>query len=333
MPSAISIENLNAGYLTETGGYIRVLRDVNLEVPEGVLMGLVGESGSGKSTLANIAVGLVNPPLVVESGRVVIEGKYDIFSMSQEELNRLRGKVIAYVPQAAQNSLNPVFKVKRIVADILSAHNIDVESHMDLVLDALQEVGLARDRQVLELYPFQMSGGMKQRLILAIALMLDPRIVVMDEPTTGLDVVTQHEILKVIRRVQRERNLTMLFISHDIAMMFQVVDYMAVMYAGEVVEEADYRTLLEDPHHPYTYLLLNSIPSIVKRGQKLARLPGDFEGFANLPPGCSLSSRCPFATDECRAQHPKLVTYSKGAYRCLRYPAWKKEAEGGRQVA
>ena len=324
MPPAIAVEGLNAGYLTDEG-YVRVLRDVSLEVPEGAITGIVGESGSGKSTLANIMVGLVSPPLVVESGRVVIEGKYDLLSLSEDELNRLRGKVIAYVPQAAQNSLNPVFKVKRIIADILAAHNIDMESHMDLVLDTLQEVGLARDKQILELYPFQMSGGMKQRLIIAMALMLDPRIVVMDEPTTGLDVVTQHEILKVIKRVQRERNLTMVFISHDIAMLFQVVDYMAVMYAGEVVEYADYKTLLEDPHHPYTYLLLNSIPSIVKRGQKLARLPGEFEGFSNLPPGCALSSRCPFATPECRTTHPPLVAYPRGAYRCLRYPAWRDE--------
>lgn len=321
----ISIKNLKAGYLSENYGLIRVLRDVYLDIPGNKITGIAGESGSGKSTLATIMMGFINPPLIVEDGEIILNDRYNVLNMSQDELNKIRGRVISYVPQAAQNSLNPIRKVKETFMDILKAKGLDYYANLDMIYKTLDDVGLY-DRQILDMYPFQLSGGMKQRVIIAISLLLNPEIVIMDEPTTGLDVIVQHEILKLIKKLQKQRNITLVIISHDIAMLFQIVDYLVVMYGGQIVEYGKYNTLLEGAYHPYTYLLLNSIPTVRSRGKKLPRIPGDFEGFIRYPKGCVFSSRCPFATQTCREVPPETIKYdSLGYYKCHRYPDWKKE--------
>lgn len=321
---SISVKNLNVGYLSEYG-VIDVLRDVSIDIPSNRITGIAGESGSGKSTLAISIMGFINPPMVVKSGSIIINDKYSIFNMNVEDLNKIRGRIISYVPQAAQNSLNPIRKVKETFADILKAKGIDYNMNSSIIYKTLEDVGLS-DRQILDMYPFQLSGGMKQRVVIAISLLLNPEIVIMDEPTTGLDVVVQYEILKLIKKLQKEKNLTLVIISHDIAMLFQISDYLAVMYGGQIVEYGKYTTLLEDAYHPYTYLLLNSVPTIRSRGKKLPRIPGDFEGYIRYPKGCVFSSRCPFATINCKDKLPETTRYDTfGFYKCHRYPEWKKE--------
>lgn len=298
-----------------------------MEIREGRITGIVGESGSGKTTLAQAIVNFVNPPMVVLSGDIIIDGKYNILKMGTEEVNQIRGKLIAYVPQAAQNSLNPIRKVKESIADILKGHGIDYNSYLPEIYRTLEEVGLGQDKQVLDMYPFQLSGGMRQRVIIAIALLMDPKIVIMDEPTTGLDVVVQHEILKLIKRLKEEKGLTVVFITHDMAMLFQIADDIVVLYGGQILEIGNYKTLLEDAHHPYTYLLLKSIPTIRNIKGKLARIPGDFGGFINYPRGCVFASRCPFSKEICKLKPPEMKEDNGDKYRCYRYPEWKKEAE------
>ncbi|MCH4816266.1 MAG: ABC transporter ATP-binding protein [Saccharolobus sp.] len=324
--AAIVVKNLNVGYLSDYG-IIKVLRNVSIDIPESKITGIAGESGSGKSTLATTVMGFVNPPMFVEDGTVIVDGKYDILSMSKDELNKIRGKVISYVPQAAQNSLNPIRKIKETFIDILKSKGMDYYANTDIVHRALEDVGLT-DRQVLDMYPFQLSGGMKQRVVIAISLLLSPKILIMDEPTTGLDVVVQYEILKLLKKIQKEKDLTLVIISHDIAMLFEISDYIGVMYGGQIVEYGKYNTLLEEAYHPYTYLLLSSIPTVRSRGRKLPRIPGDFEGFIRYPKGCVFSSRCPFARPECRENLPETVAYDKfGFYKCSRYPEWRNEVK------
>lgn len=321
---AISVKNLNVGYISDFG-LIRVLRNVSIDIPEGKITGIAGESGSGKSTLATSIMGFINPPMLVESGSIIVDDKYEILSMPKDELNKIRGKVISYVPQAAQNSLNPIRKVRETFADILKSRGMDYYANTDIVYKALEDVGLT-DRQVLDMYPFQLSGGMKQRVVIAISLILNPKILIMDEPTTGLDVIVQHEILKLIKKLQKEKNLTLVIISHDIAMLFQISDYIAVMYGGQIVEYGKYITLLKESYNPYTYLLLSSVPTVSSRGKKLPRIPGDFEGFIRYPKGCVFSSRDPFATITCKENPPETIVYDRfGFYKCSRYPQWRNE--------
>ncbi|AOL16517.1 ABC transporter ATP-binding protein [Sulfolobus sp. A20] len=323
---SISVKNLSVGYLSDYG-LIRVLRNVSIDIPRNKITGIAGESGSGKSTLATAVMGFVSPPMIVESGDVIINEKYKIFNLDDIELNQIRGKIISYVPQAAQNSLNPIRKVKETFADILKSKGMDYYNNLSMIYKALEDVGLS-DKQILDMYPFQLSGGMKQRVVIAISLLLNPEIVIMDEPTTGLDVVVQYEILRLIKKLQKERNLTLVIISHDIAMLFQISDYIAVMYGGQIVEYGKYNTLLEEAYHPYTYLLLNSIPTIRARGKKLPRISGDFEGFIRYPKGCVFSYRCPFATITCKDSQPETVKYdSFGYYKCHRYPEWRNEVK------
>lgn len=323
---AISVRNLKVGYVSDTG-YVRVLQGIDIDIATGKITGIAGESGSGKSTLATAIMGFINLPMFLEDGKIIVDGRYDVLSMSEDELNKIRGKVISYVPQAAQNSLNPIRKVKETFFDILKAKGMDYNANIDVVYSALEEVGLT-DKQVLDMYPFQLSGGMKQRVVIAISLLLNPKIVIMDEPTTGLDVIVQHEILKLLKKLQKEKDLTLVIISHDIALLFQIADYIAVMYGGQIIEYGDYRTLLEDPNHPYTYLLLHSIPTMASRGKKLPKIPGEFEGFAKYPKGCVFSSRCPFATEGCKTIPPRTVKYAEfGFYKCNRVTEWKKEVK------
>ncbi|BCU67791.1 dipeptide/oligopeptide/nickel ABC transporter ATP-binding protein [Sulfolobales archaeon HS-7] len=323
---AISVRGLRVGYISDSG-LTTVLRNVTIDIPSNKITGIAGESGSGKSTLASAIMKFINPPMLVESGSIIVDGKYDVLSMDNEQVNEIRGKLISFVPQAAQNSLNPIRKVKEIFFDVLKSRGMDYYSNINVIYRALEDVGFS-DKQVLDMYPFQLSGGMRQRVVIAVSLILDPRIVIMDEPTTGLDVVVQHEILKLIKRLQKEKSLSLLIISHDIAMLFQISDYIAVMYGGQVLEYGSYETLLEDAYNPYTYLLLHSVPTITSRGKKLPRIPGDFEGFGRYPKGCVFSSRCPFATDTCREVPPEKVSYDQyGFYICSRYPEWKKEVK------
>jgi peptide/nickel transport system ATP-binding protein len=321
---SVEVKGLNVGYITDKG-YTRVVRNANISIPEGKITGIVGESGSGKSTLANSLIGFINPPLFVESGSVIVDGKYDVLAMDPDQLNQVRGKIISYVPQAAQNSLNPIRKVKDTINDMLRGHGMDLSTNRESVLKTMEMVGLS-DRQVLDMYPFQLSGGMRQRVIIAISLLLSPRIVVMDEPTTGLDVIVQYDILKLIKKLQKQMSLTIVFISHDIAMLFQISDYVAVMYGGQIVEYGEYSELLGNARHPYTYLMLNSVPTVSTLGRKLTKIPGEFEGFSNYPKGCVFSQRCPFATPQCRDSPPQAYSYAGVFfYKCSRYPEWRDQ--------
>ncbi|AAT44035.1 ABC transporter ATP-binding protein [Picrophilus oshimae] len=315
----LEVKNLNAGYMSE-GGYIRVVNDVSFEIKVGEILGIAGESGSGKTTLVSAIYNSLTYPGIIESGTVLFGGK-EILKMSREELRQIRGVDITYVPQGSMDSLNPVKTIENQFNDLFISHGGNITR--EYVINLLNSVGLSES--VLSKYPHEISGGMKQRVIIAMALLYRPKLVVMDEPTTGLDVLVQYEILKMIKNMQKNLNLSIIIITHDISLLFQIADRIMVLYGGEILEFGNYKDLLSNPKHPYTKLLLDSIPSILRPVDKLATIPGEPMNFISRPEGCVFYPRCPFSKETCSRIHPELYIVDNVEYRCLRFPEWAKE--------
>lgn len=313
------MKNLVSGYISDKG-YIRVIRNLTFEVKEGEILGISGESGSGKTTLLYSLFNALSMPGYIKSGSVEIDGK-NIFEMKDEELRKIRGEIISFVPQGSQNSLNPVKKIIGQFKDIIESHERSMG--MEDIKRVLNIVHL--DEEILNRYPHEISGGMKQRVIIAMALLYSPKLIIMDEPTTGLDVLVQYEILKTIKEIQKNLSLSIIFVTHDIALLFQIADRIMVLYGGDVMEIGPYNELLNNVKHPYTKLLLNSIPTMSKHLEKLDSLPGEPISFANKPPGCIFSTRCPFVKEVCKVKYPEERIVGNSTFRCERYPEWKKE--------
>jgi len=307
---------------------VRVLRDLNLDLLSNAITGIAGESGSGKTTLANTVLNILPLAATVESGSVTFQGK-DLLKLDYDGLRSIRGKLISYVPQSAMNSLNPVRRIKDDFFDIMKAHGIDPDSNLGSIYGTLELVDL--DRSILGSYPHELSGGMRQRAIIAISLVLSPELIIVDEPTTGLDVIVQHDILKALKGARKAKSLSIVFITHDLPLLYQLADYIVVLYGGVVLEYGTYEKLLNDADHPYSYLLLKSVPSLVKRTKKLVTIPGDPVSFRDYPNGCPFAPRCPFALEMCSERLPP-ATYTDSSvdgspffFRCFRSPEWKKE--------
>lgn len=314
------VKNLVSGYVNERG-YVKVLRNLSFTVKEGEILGVSGESGSGKTTLLFSLFKALSLPGYIKGGSVEIDGE-NIFEMDEEKLRRIRGEIISFVPQGSQNSLNPVKKIIGQFKDIIESHERSMG--MDEIINVLNIVHL--DESVLDRYPHEISGGMKQRVIIAMALLYSPKLIIMDEPTTGLDVLVQYEILKTIKEIQSRLSLSMIFVTHDIALLFQIADRVMVLYGGEIMEIGPYNKLLTNPKHPYTKLLLDSIPTMMLSIDKLNPVPGEPISFQNRPPGCVFSTRCPFVREECKVKHPDEYVIEDATFRCDRYPAWTTEA-------
>lgn len=310
----LSIRHLDAGYVTPSGP-VRAVRDVSLDVRPGEFVGLAGESGCGKSTLAFAATRLLDPPGAVFGGAAVLDGK-DLLALSPEELRRVRWKEYSLVFQASMNILNPVIKIREQVYDAMQAHGVRDKEKLDArARELFRLVGIRES--YLDAYPHQLSGGMKQRVVIAIALALEPKLVVMDEPTTALDVVVQRQILQEIDEVRRKLGIAIIFITHDLSLLVEMSDRIAIMYAGEIVEEAPAREIYQHPKHPYTRRLMTAFPPL--SGERERR-----EGIPGRPPPLSLElSGCPFF-DRCPSRMPGLCDVKKPA---------NVEVEAGHRVA
>jgi oligopeptide/dipeptide ABC transporter ATP-binding protein len=297
----LDVRDLRVHYATPQGDVIAV-NGVNFGVRRGEILGLVGESGCGKSTTAMAILRLVQPPGRVISGQVLVNGT-DILSLSEAELSKVRWRDIALIPQGAMNSLNPVMRVKDQLADAIEAHAGTQPKRVlkERILDTLATVGLP-DR-VYDLFPHELSGGMKQRVCIAMAIVLNPALIIADEPTSALDVVVQRVVAQTLLDVKRRLNVSMILIGHDMGLQAQLVDRIAVMYAGNVVEISPVGSAFVEPLHPYTRLLISSIPSMKER-KPLQVTQGLTHDLRRPPPGCVYSLRCPHVADECRAVPP-----------------------------
>jgi peptide/nickel transport system ATP-binding protein len=299
----LELDGLSIAYASPSGD-VKAVENVSLALRPGEVVGLAGESGSGKSTLAYGACRLLRPPAVITAGSVTYRGRrlggrsVEVLERSPDELRELRWREIAIVFQSAMNALNPVLRVRDQLLDVVEAH-LDVskdEAH-ERVASLLDLVAIPRDR--LKSYPHELSGGMRQRIMIAMALAVDPEIVIMDEPTTALDVVVQREILSQVVELKERLGFAVLFITHDLSLLLELADRIAVMYAGQLVEVASATDVHHSPAHPYTRGLLNSFPSLRGARRELAGIPGSPPDLRSLPPGCPFVPRCSFASAAC----------------------------------
>jgi oligopeptide/dipeptide ABC transporter ATP-binding protein len=316
MSPILDISNLSVAYRTPDGD-VRAVEQVNLTLNAGEVVGLCGESGSGKSTLAYGATRLLRPPALVTSGSVRYAGRritsggdpVDLLTMSHHELRAMRWREIAIVFQSAMNALNPVLRVEAQLLDAVHAHlKMPRAEAREKVAELLDLVGIPRNR--LRAYPHELSGGMRQRVMIAMALATDPEVVIMDEPTTALDVVVQRDILAQIVELKERLGFAILFITHDLSLLMELADRIAVMYAGRLLETGSSQDIMREPAHPYTRGLLNSFPSIRGSRRDLAGIPGSPPDLRDPLPGCPFVPRCGYAVPACTAVDMMLEPWS-----------------------
>ncbi len=308
----LTTRQLKAFYMLDVHGNQKVVKAVNeveLEILENEIYGIAGESGCGKSTLLKTLAAVVEPPLRQLGGKVIyhINGEeVDVTSLGAEKMRRLRWEFVSYVPQGSMNVLNPIVKLKDTYQDFITSHvsGKSQEETLKMARAHIAELGLPLN--IMNAYPHQLSGGMRQRVTIALAALLKPKIIIADEPTTALDVIVQRGVMQLLKEIQQKLQNTIILVTHDMGVHANVADRIGIMYAGKIVEEAPTEKLFSQPLHPYTQYLINSLP---KFGDKTPRqsVPGSPPSLADLPPGCPFHPRCPHVLDICKEQMPAYI--------------------------
>lgn len=313
MPKLV-VTGLKAYYDTEKGK-VRAVDGVNIELAAGESLGIVGESACGKSTLGASLMRSLQPPGKIEAGSVILDG-VDLLGMSASEFNsKVRWKKIAMVFQGAMNVLDPVYNVESQLRELLREHGFEGNIEAKIA-ESLKQVGL--DRSVGKRYPHELSGGMKQRVVIAMSLLLDPDLLIADEPTTALDVLVQAQIIDLLKKFQKEKGITIILISHDLALVSQIANKIAIMYAGQIVEMASTDDIYKNPRHPYTQALIAAVPRLRSKEKKIHFVKGSPPSLLNPPTGCRFYPRCPKAMDMCKKDPPEFKT-DAGYVRCWLY--------------
>ncbi len=297
----LQIKDLQVSYYTDAGR-ARALAGVSLNLDAGEKLGLVGESGSGKSTMALAMMNMIKPPGRIEGGHVIVDDT-DLMALSPEQMLKARLSKITYIPQGAMNSLNPVMRIGAQMVDAIEAHDSKMpkDEMEERSRRALESVDL--DRGVYRMFPHELSGGMKQRVCIAIGILLEPKVIVADEPTSALDVVTQRQVMETIDKLRDQLGAAVILIGHDMGLMAQFVDKVAVLYAGQIMELSTVREMFTDALHPYASALIESLPNLDNKGI-FQGIPGLAPALLRLPSGCSFHPRCPEVMDICRTERP-----------------------------
>lgn len=313
----LEIKNLDIDYIVKDG-VMKAVRDVNVVLKEGESIGLVGESGCGKTTLAKSFMRLLPDNGRISKGQILFKGE-DLVTKSKEEIRKLRLNEIAMISQSAMNALNPVYTVgDQIIEGIMAHSDMNKKQARARAEEVFKIIGLEAKR--LKAYPHQMSGGMKQRAIIAMALSLNPSLIIADEPTTALDVVVQDKILNQIKEIQKETRSSMVFITHDISVVSELCETIVVMYGGKIMEKSSTKVFFKEPVHPYSLGLQNAFPSITEIGEDLISIPGSPPDLKNDIDGCRFQERCPFRTELCQAETPELKEISQDHLIACHYP-------------
>lgn len=306
----LDIEDLTIHYETDSG-VVHAVEGLNLQLGRGETLGLVGETGAGKTTAALGVMRLIpNPPGKIKSGKIIFNGE-NLLDKSETEMRKIRGGKIAMIFQDPMTSLNPVMTVDKQIAEMIKLHrNVNEAESLKLAGDMLELVGIRRERA--KDYPHQFSGGMKQRVVIAIALACDPELLIADEPTTALDVTIQAQVLELMKELKAKFSASMILITHDLGIVADICDKVAIMYAGRVVEYADKRALYSNPIHPYTNGLFKSVPSIDEDVDELPVIPGLMPDPMDLPKGCAFHPRCSLAQPICAKEQPQMRDFANG---------------------
>ncbi len=305
----LQVEDLHVHYETDAG-LVRAAQGVTFSLRRGERLGLVGESGSGKSTTVLALLRMIKSPGVIAGGKVVLDG-VDLLSLSEAQMRAHRFANISLIPQGAMNSLNPVMRIRRQIEDVVKYHdrNSPIRQSRERIRQLLDSVGLAPE--VADVYPHELSGGMKQRVCIAMGIALEPKVIVADEPTSALDVVVQRQVMETLGAVQEKINAGLILVGHDMGLMAQFVNTIGVMYAGRLVELRPVEEIFENPLHPYTQMLISSLPSLEGKRQ-FKGIPGITPSLLKPPPGCAFHPRCPQAMAECSQIAPVLQTVAPG---------------------
>lgn len=322
----VEFRNLKTFFYTSEG-VVKAVNDVSFSIREGETVCVVGESGCGKSVTALSLMRLIqSPPGKIEGGEIIFDGR-DVLKLSETEMRKIRGNEIGMVFQEPMTSLNPVLTIGEQIMEPLMVHKLmNKKEAWNKAVELIKQVGIPRAEQIMTSYPHELSGGMRQRIMIAIALSCDPKLLIADEPTTALDVTIQAQILDLLRKIKQERNMALMLITHDLGIVAEMADYVVVMYAGKVIEEAPVKELFKNPKHPYTRGFLKAKPIIGQRKERLYTIPGQVPNPIGLGDYCYFSDRCEFAMEVCRQQIPQLKADEKGhKVACWLYEGeWKK---------
>jgi peptide/nickel transport system ATP-binding protein len=310
----LAVTGLKAYYATEKGP-VRAVDGINVELAAGESLGIVGESACGKSTLGAALIRSIQPPGKIEAGSVTLDGTHLSGMPSSEFNSKIRWKKIAMVFQGAMNALDPVYTVESQLRELLREHHFegDIEGK---IVESLKQVGL--DRSVAKRYPHELSGGMKQRVVIAMALLLEPDLLIADEPTTALDVLVQSQIIDLLKKLRKEKGTSLILITHDLALVSQIADKVGIMYAGRLVEVASTSDIYKNPKHPYTQALIAAVPRLRSGEKKIHFVKGSPPSLLNPPSGCRFYARCPQAMEACKKDPPEFKTET-GYVRCWLY--------------
>lgn len=324
----LKIENLNVYFKTENGR-IQAVKDVSFEIGKGELVALVGESGCGKSITSLSIMGLTPRNCQVEAASISLGGQ-ELTAMSPDELRKLRGKDMAMIFQEPLTSLNPLFTIGYQLTETIRIHNqIGKKEAKERAIDLLKKVEIPRPESILKEYPNALSGGMRQRVMIAIAMANNPTLLIADEPTTALDVTIQAQILRLMRQLMKEYSASILFITHDLGVVAEIADRVIVMYAGQIVEQGEVFSLFRQPLHPYTQGLMSSTIKINQSDEILGTINGVVPNLSSMPEGCRFHPRCPYAREDCRKNMPELNTVTENRYvRCLHWNELGGEQNG-----
>lgn len=316
----LTIDNVRLSFPVYQGE-VHVLNAVSMHIDRGEIVGVVGESGSGKSVTAMLAMRLLPPASYqIHSGQVTLLGN-DILQASEKEMRDIRGRRVAMIFQEPMTALNPTRRIGKQMVDVIRQHRpLSAREARARAVALLADMQIADPQRVMERYPFELSGGMRQRVMIAIAFSCEPDLLIADEPTTALDVTIQAQIIELLLELQQKENMALVLITHDLALVAEAAHKIIVMYAGQVVETGDAHAIFHAPRHPYTQALLRALPEFAQDKERLASLPGVVPGKYDRPNGCLLNPRCPYATDRCRAEEPALNMLADGRQSKCHYP-------------
>jgi peptide/nickel transport system ATP-binding protein len=317
-PPLLDVKGLSIVFDTRRGP-LQAIDDVSFELAPGEVLGVVGESGAGKSLTGTAIIGLLEPPGRIAGGEIRFEGRR-IDSLPREEMRRIRGNKIAAIFQDPLTSLNPLFTVGQQLVETIQTHlPLGREAARRRAVELLAEVGIPAPEQRIDHYPHQFSGGMRQRVVIALALCADPKLIVADEPTTALDVSIQAQILALLKRLCRDHGAAVILVTHDMGVIAETADRVAVMYSGRIAEIGPVEQIIKHPRHPYTRGLMGSIPVVGSRLDRLTQIEGSMPRLADIPPGCAFHPRCPRAMPVCARTRPEPITVADGRVACLLY--------------